>query len=154
MVRSFCSQHYPILIAIFTFKNVARVRTRVHDQTFRLQGKYQNLRSSGYLNCHTTFIVVVLLLNEYVHGFNNIRKKRLQTGFHILNFWRLWIFLIQTLCLILIQERAGCFRKSNLALIFHIQVLVQKLCNRTECIVWKTLCGRIRYLLYCKQIHS
>ena len=51
-----------------------------------LQGQSQNLkllRFLKYFNSDTAFPVFVSVLNENVHGFNNIRNGRVNTGFQI-----------------------------------------------------------------------
>ena len=49
----------------------------------RLNLNLNFLQSSKHFNCDTIFAVIVSLLNESVHGFNNIRKGRAKTRFQI-----------------------------------------------------------------------
>ena len=83
-VRSFSSQHHSKFNAIFATENVSQVRIRERkDTSFICEVNRNFLHSLRHFNCDTVFAVIVNFLKESVHGFNNIRKGRLKTGFQI-----------------------------------------------------------------------
>ena len=79
---SFSSLRYSNFFANITFRNVTHVCTKKgKTRSFIYQVNLNFLRSLGHFNYYTTFAMIVSLLNEWVHGFKDIGKKRVQTGF-------------------------------------------------------------------------
>ena len=95
-VRSFSSQHYSKFLTNITSENVSQIRTKeCKSRSFICKVNLNFLRSSKHFNCDTLFAVIVSFLNESVHGFNKIRDGRVKSRFQIVEFWRLWKFLVK-----------------------------------------------------------
>ena len=89
-VMSFFSQRYPKFITNITFGNVSQIRTEECKTRFFICKLNLNfLRSSRRFNCDTAFTVFVPVLNESVHGLNNIRSATVQTSLQIAELRRL-----------------------------------------------------------------
>ena len=87
LVRSFSSQHYSTFLTIITSENVTQIRTKeCKIGSFICKVNLNFLRSSRHFNFDTVFTVIVSLLNENVHGFNNIRNGRVETRFQVIDF--------------------------------------------------------------------
>ena len=99
------SQNLSEFIANIATENVSQAPTKPRLFNCRLNLNF--LPSSRHFNCNTVFVVIVTLLNEIVHGFNNISNGRVETGFQMVKFQRLRKFLIKkhefSICNILIQ---------------------------------------------------
>ena len=86
-VRSFSSQHYSKFITNNNSESVSQICTKECKTRFFICKVNLNfLRSSRHFNCDTVFAVVVSVLNESVHGFNNILNGRVKTRFQIVEF--------------------------------------------------------------------
>ena len=97
-VRSFSSQHYSKFNTNNTSEIVSQIRTKdseivsqirtkeCNTRSFLCKVKLNFLRSSRHFNFDPVFAVIVSLLNENAHGFNNIRNGRVRTGFQVIEF--------------------------------------------------------------------
>ena len=89
-VRSFSSQHRSKFVANIAPKNVSQVHTNIcKARSFNCKVNLTFLCPSRHSNCDTSRAVIVSLLNEIVHGFNNICNRSLETGFQILKLQQL-----------------------------------------------------------------
>ena len=62
-------------------KNMSQIRTKKRKiECFICKVRHNCLRSSKHFNRETTRAVIVYFFNETVHGFNNIRNRRVETG--------------------------------------------------------------------------
>ena len=107
---------------------------RMEDEIFHLQGKSQHfLRASRHFICDTIFAVIVSFLNESFHGFNNIRKGKVNTRFQIVEFWRLWIFVVKKLNFslrnVLVHWWGGIFLKLQPPIDLPDSVALVKFCK-------------------------
>ena len=76
-VRSLSSQHHSKFITNTTSQNVSQIRANECKTKSFICKVYLNfLRSLKHFNCDKISVVIVSLLNETVHGFNNIRNGR------------------------------------------------------------------------------
>ena len=128
LVRSFSSQHYSKFITNITIENVSQVRTKAcKTRSFICKVNLNYLRSSRHFNFDKVFAVIVSLLNENVHGFNNIRNGRVKTRFQVKKCWWLWTFLVKkhkiSLPEILVHWWVGYFWKCNLPSTIQFQLL-------------------------------
>ena len=86
-VSSFSSQHYSKFITNITSENVSQIRTKeCKPGSFICNVNLKFFRSSRRFNFDTVFGVIVSLLNENVHGFNDIRNGRVKTRFQVMEF--------------------------------------------------------------------
>ena len=92
----YSSQHYSKFITNITSEIVSQIRTKeCKPGSFICNVDLSFLRSSRHFNFDTVFAVIVSFLNENVHGFNNIRNRRVKTRFQVIEFWWLWKFFCQ-----------------------------------------------------------
>ena len=86
-VRSFSFPHYSKFITNITSENASQIRTKVRKTgSFLCKLNLNVLRSSRHFNFYTVFAVIVSLLNENVHGFNNIRNGMVKPRFQVVEF--------------------------------------------------------------------
>ena len=121
-------QHHTPFNVNNTSEKVSPVRTKqctTRSLIWKVNLKF--LHSSRHFNCDTVFAVIVSFLNEYVHGFNNVHKRRTNTRFQIKLFREVRMFLVKkrdcSICDIMVYWFVGCFGNFNLTLTFHIQLL-------------------------------
>ena len=77
------------------FEKASYVRTeKWRTRSFICKVNFNILSSSRHVNCDTVFTVLVSLLNESVHGFNNICKGSISTRFQIVEFQQLWMLFV------------------------------------------------------------
>ena len=78
----FFSQHQSKNITNFTYKNLYQGQTKESKTRFPICKLDLNfLRSWSRFNCDAAFDVVVLPLNEFVHGFNITSNRKVKNGF-------------------------------------------------------------------------
>ena len=128
LVRSFPFHHYSKFITDITSEKVSQVRTEERKtRSFICKVNLNFLRSSRHFNRDTAFAAIVSLLNESVHGFNNVRNGRVKARFQIKEFWRIWKIFVKkhefSQCNILVHCWVCYFRNCNLSLTFRIQLL-------------------------------
>ena len=127
-VRSFSSPHYSKFNTNLFSVIVSQIHTKECQTTsFICNVNFNFLRSGTHFDCDTIFAVIVSFLNESVHGFNNIRNRKVKTGFQLVEFWWFWKFLVKKreifLHKILVLGWVGCFWNYNLPLTFQIQLI-------------------------------
>ena len=72
-----------------SFENLFQVRTKEWKTRSSNCKKIQFLSFSRHFNCDLTFAMIVSLLHDRVHGFNEIRNARLKNAFEMANFCQL-----------------------------------------------------------------
>ena len=75
-VRSFFSQHHSKFFANITYENVSQSVLNNARPGFFCKVNLNFFSSSRHFNGDTAFAVMVFLLNESAHGFNNIRNGK------------------------------------------------------------------------------
>ena len=91
-VTFFSSQHHSNFFSNIVYGNVSQVCTKQCKARFFCKVNLNFFSSSRLYNGDAPFAVMVFLLNESAHGFNNIRNGEVGTGFQLVKFWRLWNF--------------------------------------------------------------
>ena len=129
-VRSFSSQHHSNFIANNATEIVSQFRTeKFNTRSFICKVKLNFFVLRDTLT-DTAFVVIGSFLNKSVHGINNIRNGRLETGFQIVKLRRRSKCFIKEhkfyLYDILVHWWLRYFQNCNLPLTFQIQLLRKK----------------------------
>ena len=148
-VRSSSSQPYSKFIPNTSTEKVSQVRIKKgKTRTFVFKVNLPFLRSSRHFNCDTAFAVIETFLNESAHGFNNIRIGRVDAGFQIVKFKRIWKTPTKktwTIPLCHFAQMMGkIFPKLQPPVDLPDSVAPVKSFEWAECIVWKKLKGCIK----------